>query len=99
MSTVFKQLISSNTPVLLNFYTTWSEDSQTMDAILRDVVAAVGDKGRVIKINIEKNQDLIRVLKISSVPTLILYKNSEMVWRKNGVLEANALIYIFDKYQ
>jgi thioredoxin 1 len=51
----FGELIDVNIPVLLDFFTDWNEQSETMHAVLRDVAAALGDKAKVIKIDVDKN--------------------------------------------
>lgn len=88
----FGDLIKSEVPVLVDFFTDWSESSQAMDLIIRDVAAALGDKAKVIKIDIDKNKELADALKIKTSPTLVIYKNSEMIWRNSGELDANTLI-------
>ncbi|ANH59957.1 MULTISPECIES: thioredoxin family protein [Dokdonia] len=94
----FGELIDLNIPVLLDFYTEWNEDSVSMHPILRDVAAAVGDKGKVIKIDVDKNNELADALRIKSLPTLIIYKNGEMIWRQSGELDANTIIGIMQEY-
>ncbi|MEP0263659.1 thioredoxin family protein [Dokdonia sp.] len=94
----FGELIDLNVPVLLDFYTEWNEDSVSMHPVLRDVAAAVGDKGKVIKIDVDKNNKLAEALRIKSLPTLIIYKNGEMKWRQSGEQDANTLIGIMQEY-
>jgi len=94
----FGELISTNVPVLLNFFTEWNEDSVSMHEVLRDVAAALGDNAKVIKINVDKNQELSDALRIKGLPTLIIYKNAEMKWRQSGVQDSNALITLLQGY-
>ena len=94
----FGELIDLKIPVLLDFYTEWSEPSTAMHPVLRDVAAAVGDKARVIKINVEKNNELAEALRIKGLPTLIIYKNGEMKWRQSGEQDANTLIAKINEY-
>jgi len=94
----FGDLIDIQNPVLLNFFTDWSESSKMMHAVLRDVAAAIGDKGKVIKINIDKNEDLASALRVKAVPTLMIYKAGEMVWRENGEQDANTLIALMNQH-
>ena len=94
----FGELIDVNTPVLLDFFTDWSDESTTMHAILRDVAAALGDKAKVIKIDVEKNKELAEALRIKGLPTLIIYKDGEMKWRQSGELDANTLIGLVQEY-
>jgi len=74
----FGQLIDAATPVLLDFFTEWSEPSTSMHPVLLDVAAAMGDKAKVIKIDVEKNQELAEALRVKGLPTLMIYKNGEM---------------------
>ena len=67
-------------------------------SVLRDVAAAMGDKARVIKIDVEKNQDLADALRIKGLPTLIIYKSGDMKWRKSGELDANTIIGRIQEY-
>jgi thioredoxin 1 len=88
----FGELIDLDIPVLLNFYTDWDEQCKSMQPILKDVAAALGDHAKVIKINIDKNQELAEALRVKILPTHIVYKNGDMVWRKSGLIDANSLV-------
>jgi thioredoxin 1 len=88
----FGELISSHVPVLIDFYTEWNEPSVSMHPVIRDVAAALGDKAKVIKIDVDKNQELAEALRIKGLPTLMIYKDGQMVWRQSGELDANTII-------
>ncbi len=94
----FGDLVDISSPVLLDFFVDWSESCAEMNAVLRDVAAAVGDKGKVIKINADKNGKLVNALKVNGLPTLIIYKNGAVVWRKSGQQDANTLIALMRQY-
>lgn len=94
----FGELIDVEIPVLLDFFTEWNEQSTSMHAVLRDVAAALGDKAKVIKIDVEKNQELAEALRVKGLPTLIVYKDGEMKWRQSGEQDANTLIGIIQQY-
>jgi len=94
----FGELIDLNVPVLIDFYADWDELSISMHEVLRDVAAAIGDKGKVIKIDAEKNPDLAQALRVTTLPTLMIYKNGEMVWRQSGAQDANTLMGIISEY-
>lgn len=94
----FGELIDVEIPVLLDFYTEENEQSIAMHPILRDVAAALGDKAKVIKIDVDKNKDLAEALRVKGLPTLIIYKNGEMKWRHSGAQDANTLIGIIQEY-
>ncbi|MDT8414349.1 MAG: thioredoxin family protein [Flavobacteriaceae bacterium] len=94
----FGELLDIEVPVLFNFYTDWNESSTLMHNVLRDVAAAVGDKGKVIKIDVDKNPQLAEALRIKTLPTSIIYKNGEMKWRQSGELDANTLIVLMQTH-
>ena len=94
----FGELIDVEIPVLLEFFTEWDEASTEMHPVLKDVAAAVGDKAKVIKIDVDKNNDLAEALRIKGLPTLIIYKDGEMKWRHSGVEDANTLIGRIQEY-
>ena len=88
----FGELINTQVPVLIDFYTEWNEPSVSMHPVIRDVAAALGDKAKVIKIDVDKNQELAEALRIKGLPTLMIYKEGQMVWRQSGELDANTII-------
>ena len=83
---------------MLDFFTEWNEQSTAMHPVLRDVAAALGDKAKVIKIDVDKNKELSEALRVKGLPTLILYKDGEMKWRQSGEQDANTLISIIQEY-
>ncbi|NMH27073.1 thioredoxin family protein [Flavobacterium silvaticum] len=88
----FGELINAPVPVLIDFYTEWNEQSVAMHPVIRDVAAALGDKAKVIKIDVDKNQELADALRIKGLPTLMIYKSGQMIWRQSGELDANTII-------
>ena len=94
----FGELIDVDIPVLLDFYADRDDQSVAMHPVLRDVAAALGDKARVIKIDVDKNQELAEALRVKSLPTLIIYKNGEMKWRHSGEQDVNTLIEVIQEY-
>ena len=94
----FGELINLEVPILLDFYGDWDESSKAMHPVLRNVAAAIGDKGKVIKINVDLNNELSEALRVKSLPTLMIYKNGEMVWRQSGEQDANTLINLINDF-
>ncbi|WP_299710142.1 thioredoxin family protein [uncultured Tenacibaculum sp.] len=95
--TKFGEIINIKKPVLIDFYFDWDDSENNIDT-LRDVAAALGDRAKVIKIDIKKNEILASALKVKGNPTFIIYKNGEMMWRKTGEQDANTLIGLVQKY-
>ena len=94
----FGELISSNIPVLIDFYAELENTTGDLHSVLRDVAAALGDKAKVIKIDVTKNETLVNALRIKGDPTFIIYKEGEMKWRQTGDQDANTLINLVEQY-
>ncbi|WP_296633578.1 thioredoxin family protein [Polaribacter sp.] len=95
--TKFGELISVEKPVLIDFYQDWDDVQSTVDT-LRDVAAALGDRAKVIKIDIKQNETLADALRVKGNPTFMIYKSGEMKWRQTGMQDANTLIGLVQKY-
>jgi thioredoxin 1 len=94
----FGDIIDAKIPILLNFYSDLDESSAEMHAVLRDVAAAMGDSGKVMKIDVEKNSKLSKALRVRGLPTLMIYKGGEMVWRQSGGQDANTIISLMKDF-
>jgi len=94
----FGELLDEKKPLLLVFFSEFDELSSSLHPILKDVAAALGDKGKVIKIDVDKNQQLSEALRVKVLPTLMIYKFSEMVWRQSGEQDANTLISLLQDH-
>lgn len=80
-------------PYLLIF-AEWCGPCKMMPPILQQVHAQLGDKVRIIKIDVDRNQQLASELNVSSVPTIALFHKGEIKWRQPGVQPANVLVEI-----
>lgn len=94
----FGELIDGEKPILLVFYEGVENEDDGIHRILNDVAEAVGDKGKVIKLDISKNPKLVEALRVKAAPTFTIYKSSEMVWRQTGEQDANTLIGLVSEY-
>ncbi len=87
----FNQLIQENKPTLVDFHATWCGPCRVQGPILEDVKNKLGDKVNILKVDIDQNQELAAKFNVRSVPTLIMFKNGEAVWRAVGVQQADLL--------
>jgi thioredoxin 1 len=92
MKANFKELVKSDTPVLVDFYAEWCGPCKMQAPILKEVAREVGDKARIIKIDVDKNQELASKYQIRGVPTLLLFKNGNIIWKTSGVADRQQLL-------
>ena len=93
----FNEIIQSNTPTLIDFHATWCGPCKAMAPILQETKQALGDSVQIIKIDVDKNQSLAQTLGIQGVPTLVLYRNGELIWRQSGVVPKHQLVEVVKK--
>ena len=94
----FETLISDNKPVLVDFYADWCRPCQMMAPILEDVKSQIGDQATIIKINVDENQALAAQYGIQSIPSLLIFKQGEVVWREVGVHLPTELMAALKKF-
>ena len=94
----FGTIIKGDKPVLVDFFATWCGPCKMMQPILEQVSQQLGDQVRIVKIDVDRNQQLASQLNVSSVPTLAIFKNGEIKWRQPGVQQAGALVNLLKQH-
>jgi thioredoxin 1 len=87
----FSEIINSDQLTLVDFFATWCGPCKTMHPVLEQLKKDLGDSIRIIKIDVDKNEQLSMVYRIQAVPTLMLFRKGEVVWRQSGALSLNDL--------
>ncbi|WP_103069406.1 thioredoxin [Aquimarina sediminis] len=98
MKSSFSNIIDSKTPVLIDFYADWCGPCKTLAPILKEVKDELGDAIKIVKIDVDKNQPLASKYQVRGVPTMILFKEGEQLWRQSGVLQKNDIIKIINSH-
>ncbi|MEO8770177.1 MAG: thioredoxin [Ferruginibacter sp.] len=88
----FEKLITGTKPVLVDFSAEWCGPCKMMPPILSELKRKVGDKATIIKMDIDKNPSYAQQFGVQSVPTLIIFQNGKIVWRKSGVTQVNEIL-------
>lgn len=94
----FEDIINSDKPVLVDFFATWCGPCKMMHPILEELHGVIGEKARILKVDIDKNQELAAKYNVRSVPTLVVFKNGNIEWRQSGVTPAATLEQVINQY-
>jgi len=81
----FKEIISSDTPVLIDFFATWCGPCQTMMPVLEKLKDELGEGVKILKIDVDKNKTLATQMNVRGVPAFMIYKSGNLIWKGSGV--------------
>lgn len=99
MKSSFNQIINDEKPVLVDFFATWCGPCKALAPILQDAKAELGDAVKIVKIDVDKNQELASRFQVQGVPTLILFKQGNQLWRQSGVVPKHELVQLLRSHQ
>ncbi|UZO80394.1 thioredoxin [Aquimarina sp. ERC-38] len=98
MTDSFKNIINTSTPVLVDFYADWCDPCKALAPVLKEVKSEMGDEVKIVKIDVDKNQNLANQFQVRGVPTMMVFKDGKQLWRQSGVLSKNDLIRKIKSY-
>jgi thioredoxin 1 len=94
----FNEIIKSQKPTLVDFYAEWCGPCKVMSPIVEQVKSDLGDGATVLKVNIDNNVEVARKYQIRSIPTLVIFKEGDVVWRQSGVPPKEMIVESVKKY-
>ena len=94
----FNEIINSNEKVLVDFFANWCGPCQMMHPILEQLKEEVKDGVKIIKIDIDKNQALAARYRVQGVPTFILFRNGQQVWKESGARNKESLLQVIQQH-
>lgn len=99
MPQTFQEIIQSETPTLVDFFAEWCGPCKTMSPILDELKSQMGESVKIIKVDVDKNQNAASAFQVRAVPTLLLFKQGKILWRQSGVVPAFELKQIIDQHR
>ena len=94
----FNDIINSENLTLVDFFATWCGPCKLMHPVLEQLKQELGDSIRIVKLDVDKNDALAAAYRIQSVPTLMLFRSGQVVWRQSGAMRLNDLKAIINQY-
>lgn len=94
----FSELIMGETPVLVDFYAVWCGPCQMMQPILQETSQKLGNKVKIVKVDVDKNPMAANKYQVRGVPTLILFHKGKILWRQSGVVPSQQLVRVVDQF-
>ena len=88
----FKKIITSDIPVLVDFHAVWCGPCKMLAPVLKEVKDELGEKVKIVKIDVDQNQNLANRYQVRGVPTMMLFKNGEIVWRQSGLIPKEQIL-------
>ena len=94
----FYDIINGEQLVLVDFFATWCGPCKHMHPVLEQLKDDMGDKVRILKLDVDKNAELSDAYRIQSVPTLMLFRGGQVLWRQSGAMPLEELKRVIEGF-
>lgn len=94
----FNSMIQSSVPVLIDFSAEWCEPCKIQSPILAEVARELGEKIKVIKIDVDRNSEIAGRYQVRGVPTLLMFRDGKTLWRQSGLMDKNTILSVIRQY-
>lgn len=94
----FQEIINADKPVLVDFYAEWCGPCKQMPPILKDLKDKMGDQIRIFKVNVDQHNDVAAHFQVTSIPTLMIFKRGDLLWREPGIKTAKQLQQLLEPH-
>jgi len=87
----FREIINGDKPVFVDFYADWCGPCKMMAPVVEEFSKEMGDRVRVLKVDVDRNPRAAQAYQIQGVPTMMLFRNGKVLWREAGVVPGHVL--------
>lgn len=94
----FQELINGQTPVLVDFYAEWCGPCQMMAPVLQQLAGKMGERVKILKVDVDKNPQAAQAYQVQGVPTFLLFKDGKVVWRQSGAMPSQTLQGVIEQH-
>lgn len=99
MNSNLEQLSRDNGLVLVEMYASWCPHCQRMMPIVAEVAELTAGRANIYQFDIDKFRDLASQLEVDGIPTFIIYKEGEELWRSSGEMDGNVLLNKLQEFE
>ena len=92
------EVLNASGTVLVDFFATWCQPCKMMHPVLEQVKTVLGDKIRIIKVDVDKHRQAAGQYQVQSVPTLMLMRGGQVLWRQSGAMPKADLLAVIDPF-